>query len=147
MPLGPIVTSAWASVIELFGTAMAPAKAGNTAKQNAAENTKVAVFMTISFELNLVVQHQRRAFVPCWLTLPRWHWLPQTSPMARCSEPIAAYLNLTTELSEWSHCGHSKVRKSWPSLWGSIRVSVIVEVHLGHVGRRIASDEWIDEGE
>jgi hypothetical protein len=72
---------------------------------------------------------------------------PPADPKARCSGRFSAYLNLTTELSEWSHWGHSKVRKSWPSLWGSIRASIIVVVHLGHVGRRIASDEEIDEGE
>jgi hypothetical protein len=45
MPLGPTVTSGWASVIKLLETGVAPANAGNAVKHNAAENTKVRAFM------------------------------------------------------------------------------------------------------
>jgi hypothetical protein len=61
MPLGPTVTSAWASVIELFGTAVSPANAGNDAKHNAVENTKVRVFMK-----NLLVDVTQPTITPYW---------------------------------------------------------------------------------
>jgi hypothetical protein len=43
-------------MIELFGMVVPPANAGNAAKHNAAENTKVRVFMKTSW---LTLQNQR----------------------------------------------------------------------------------------
>jgi hypothetical protein len=63
-------------------------------------------------------------------TANRGHAPPAGPPPPWLSQEMrGAYLNLTTELSEWPHCGHSKVRLSCPGLSGSIRASIIGVPH------------------
>jgi hypothetical protein len=50
---------------------------------------------------------------------------------------------LTSALSEWAHCPHSKVRFLYSGLCGSIRAGPIIVLHFGQKGRLVAIEAGV----